>query len=119
MATRRPRTAGPHDEPPVNEVRLVGRVSAIDAPKELPSGDLLVVLRLVVPRPAGRAGARVDAIDVTCWSARTRRAAGRVKVGDTVGVAGALRRRFFRSAGGAVSRYEVEADSLAKVAGAG
>lgn len=36
----------------VNEVRLVGRVSADVEQRELPSGDLLVSVRVVVGRPA-------------------------------------------------------------------
>jgi len=41
-----------------NTVRLVGRVSAPGAPRELPSGDTVHTLRVVVPRSAGagRAG---------------------------------------------------------------
>ena len=36
----------------VNTVRLVGRVSAAGEPRELPSGDVVVMLRVVVPRAA-------------------------------------------------------------------
>lgn len=97
----------------VNTVRLVGRVSAAGEPRELPSGDVVVMLRVVVPR-GGRQGKRasVDTIDVACWSARARRTAARVAVGDQVEVDGALRRRFFRTGAGVASRYEVEASAL-------
>ena len=95
----------------VNSVELVGRVSGAPEPRELPSGDDLVTLRLVVPRPGG---GPVDTIDLACWSASTRRAALRLADGDTVRVLGALRRRFFRTPGGAVSRYEVEVVRLSR-----
>ena len=90
----------------------------------MPSGDVVVLFRLVVPRPAGRrsASARgasrkavtVDTIDIACWSARTRRAALRLQEGETAEVSGSLHRRFFRAGGGAVSRYEVDAATVAR-----
>lgn len=101
----------------VNTVYLVGRVSAAPQTRELPSGDLLLQFRVVVRRRASRrrgtAGrATVDAIDIACWSARTRAAAARVAEGDVVEVDGSLRRRFFATGTGRVSRYEVEADRV-------
>ena len=96
-----------------NSVRLVGRVSAAGEPRELPSGDTVHVLRVVVPRTAagGRRGG-VDTIDVACWSPGVRRTAARLDVDDHVEVEGSLRRRFFRSGAGVGSRYEVEARRL-------
>lgn len=103
---------------PRNEVRLSGRISAIGEPSTLPSGDVVVNLRLVVPRehPVGRSGGTpearspgVDTIDVACWTPATRRAAGRVGIGGMAEVTGVLRRRFFRTGGRPGSRYEVEA----------
>ncbi|GAA4405311.1 hypothetical protein GCM10023168_18890 [Fodinibacter luteus] len=108
----------------VNSVRLVGRVTARGEPRELPSGDVVVTLRVVVPRSGrrrspGEAGARgdprratVDTIDVACWSAACRRAAARCGVDDHVEVEGSLRRRFFRAGASVASRYEVEASRL-------
>jgi single-strand DNA-binding protein len=102
----------------VNEVRLVGRLSADPQERELPSGDQVVQLRVVVPREPGSGGGggagRVDTIDVACWSARTRRTSGRLHRGDVVEVAGVLRRRFFRAGAATVSRYEVEAGRVAR-----
>jgi single-strand DNA-binding protein len=106
-----------------NEVRLVGRVSGEVEERELPSGDRLAQLRVVVPRPAGAGGgngaaagaARVDTIDVACWTGRVRQAARRMGAGDRVEVVGALRRRFFRTGAGTASRYEVEADSVRRL----
>jgi single-strand DNA-binding protein len=93
-----------------NEVLLVGRLAAAAEPRVLPSGDLLVAFRLVVAR-TGRSRPRsptVDTVDCTGWRAPVRREAGRWSPGDVVEVTGALRRRFWRTATGPVSRYEVE-----------
>lgn len=120
---------------PTNEVQLVGRVSGDPAERELPSGDRVVQLRVVVPRAARRprpskdAGAdsgqgartgqrqrtQVDTIDVACWTARARAAALRLSDGSGVQVGGALRRRFFQAGSGRASRYEVEASSVRRV----
>jgi single-strand DNA-binding protein len=117
----------PGGPPGANEVHLVGRVSAEPVEQQLPSGDRLVTLRLVVPRGRGRprgasaasgqGGPTVDTIDVACWSARTRTSAMRLAAGEQVEVGGALRRRFFRAGGSAVSRYEVEATSVRRLRG--
>ena len=101
----------------VNEVTVCGRISGVPEERELPSGDTVVQLRLVVPRSGSRAragggGATVDTIDVACWTKALQRKAVRLKPGDLVTVRGALRRRFWRSPGGPASRYEVEATSL-------
>ena len=101
----------------VNQVRLVGRVSATGEPRELPSGDTVHTWRLVVPREVRRDRDRagVDTIDVACWTAGARRAAGRLAVDDHVEVEGSLRRRFFRAGAGVASRYEVEARTVRRV----
>ncbi|MEO7752619.1 MAG: single-stranded DNA-binding protein [Terracoccus sp.] len=111
-----------------NEVVLAGRLSAQAEERELPSGNHLVTLRVVIPRKGARrrragpegGGARpvgVDTIDVVCWTAVTRRAALRLSAGDIVSVEGALRRRFFGGPTGRQSRYEVEASALRRVGG--
>jgi single-strand DNA-binding protein len=113
-----------------NEVHLQGRVAAVAEERELPSGDHLVSLRVIVPRdpgtrrPKGRGESvtkgraqTVDTIDLVCWTAQTRRAATRLGAGDLVEVRGALRRRFFGGAGGRQSRYEVEVALLRRVSG--
>lgn len=108
--------------PAVNEVRIVGRISTGAEEHELPSGDVLVSLRVVVPRPASRTvGDRrrprvpVDTIEVACWSAMTRRRALKLEGGELVEVTGSLRRRFYRAGTVSLSRYEVEARTLRKV----
>lgn len=100
-----------------NTVRLVGRVTSLDPPRELPSGDVVHTLRVTVPRPRTRGRDRpgVDTLDVACWSASTRRAAARLVVGTRVEVEGALRRRFFRAGVSAASRYEVEASRIRRL----
>ncbi|WP_252973996.1 single-stranded DNA-binding protein [Janibacter melonis] len=95
----------------VNEVRLVGRVSGEPTVRTLPSGDEVVTLRVVVSRTDGRP---VDTIDLACWSARSRRAAQHLVDGTRVEVEGSLRRRFYRTPGGAASRYEVEVRRLVR-----
>lgn len=115
----KPAAGGQHPGPAQtdNTVLLRGRVSGKEEQRELPSGDHVRMLRVVVPRPPrrGRAAA-VDTIDVACWSASTRRVADRVDVGECVAVSGSLRRRFFKTGAGVTSRYEVEAASLQRVA---
>lgn len=117
------------DEAGSNEVRLRGRVAARPEERELPSGDRLVLLRIVVPRdPAARGRRRptaegsvgtrvqtVDTIDLVCWTTATRRSASRLDAGDHVEVQGALRRRFFGGPSGRQSRYEVEVAALRRV----
>lgn len=114
-ATSSPRVGSEH----VNEVRLTGRVSGAPTDKELPSGDVLVSLRVVIDRPprARRAVDRreVDTIDLACWSARSRASALRADEGDLVEVHGSLRRRFYRAGGAVASRYEVEVRSLRRI----
>ena len=98
-----------------NEVLLVGRVSAAAVAVELPSGDQLTSFRLVVDRGPSRRPARegartptIDTFDCVAWTAALQRAALGWEPGDTVEVAGAARRRFFRAGGGVQSRFEIE-----------
>lgn len=96
-----------------NEVLLVGRLSTPPTERELPSGDPLVMFRVVVDRPAARRGeparrATVDTLECVAWTAALRRAACAWSAGDVLEVQGALRRRFWRSPGGLGSRYEIE-----------
>lgn len=109
----------------LNEVHLVGRVSAPPERRVMPSDDELVSFRLVVDRgpspkvTSDRRRPTVDVIDIACWSARTRRSALKLQPDDVVRVTGSLRRRFWKAGGAAVSRHEVEAASLCKVRVAG
>lgn len=99
---------------PLNEVRLVGRLAAPAEERTLPSGDVCMTWRLVVPRAAdarrteGVRAVTVDTIDCTAWTAPQREAARLLVAGQHVALQGALRRRFWRGAHGPASRYEVE-----------
>ncbi|HSK25864.1 MAG TPA: single-stranded DNA-binding protein [Jiangellales bacterium] len=111
-----------------NEVQLVGRVAADPVETELPSGDRVVAVRLVVRRPEDANGRRrraatagplrpaVDTLECSAWPAGLRRTVKRWEAGDVVEVSGALRRRFWRAAGGPQSRYEVELTAARRVA---
>jgi single-strand DNA-binding protein len=105
----------------VNEVRLVGRVSQVPEQRVLPSGDVLWTFRVVVPRPGSSGRTTVDAIECAAWSSRARRSVASWRPDDVVEVSGAVRRRFFRTAGGAASRVEVEVSrgKLIRRAGSG
>ena len=94
----------------VNEVRLVGRLSRDPEMRVLPSGDQMWTFRVVVPRvdPPTQSRATVDALDCAVWGGRSRRTVASWRVGDVVEVSGVVRRRFFRSGAGAVSRVEIE-----------
>jgi single-strand DNA-binding protein len=94
----------------VNTVNLLGRLAADPEARDLPSGDLLLTFRVVVDRADTAAGQRrqVDTIDCAAWTGRVQRTVQSWSAGDVVSVEGHLRRRFRRSAGGAVSRVEVE-----------
>ena len=108
------------DTAAVNEVRLRGRLGAAPEQRVLPSGDTVVSFRLVVDRPvrptASGSSARVDTLDCTAFRADVRRRCLRWAAGDVVEVEGSLRRRFFRAAGGAASRYDVEVVAASRVA---
>lgn len=107
----------------VNEVRLVGRVSQAPEERVLPSGDSLWTFRVVVPRPAVRAGSRqtVDALECAVWGGRVRRSVASWAEGDLVEVTGSVRRRFFRAGAAAASRVEIEVSGgrLIRRAGSG
>lgn len=115
--TRTPAHKSAPEADSCNEVTLVGRVSAAPERRELPSGDQLVTLRVVVDRPPhkGTHKRAVDVIDVACWTRRTQRSAAGLEPDDGVRVEGALRRRFFAAGGARTSRYEVEAIRLVRV----
>lgn len=101
----------------VNEVLLVGRLAAEAVEREMPSGDLLTQFRLVVDRPAeARRSASVDTLDCGSWRADVRRSLASWTAGDVVEVHGAVRRRFWQTAGGAVSRYEIEVQRARRIA---
>ena len=97
---------------PGNVVRLRGRLSSGPTERRLPSGSVVVGVRLSVPRepsPMTR-GSRLltDWVDCSAWGPAQRRTIGRWREGDVVEVEGALRRRSSRGPAGFVTRVEVE-----------
>ena len=100
-------------ESPVNTVTLLGRLTAAPEERELPSGDVICTFRVSVPRRGrtpmtARSRQATDWVDCVAGGARARRAVRGWAAGDTVRVEGALRRRFYRTAGSANTRLEVE-----------
>ncbi len=98
-------------------VLLVGRVSSTPEPRVLPSGDEICSVRIVVRRPP--APARADDSDrparptsdwfvCTAWGARERRTLAGWVIGDEIEIEGLLRRRHYRTPGGASSLVEIE-----------
>jgi len=101
---------------PINEVRLVGRVTSLAIEKELPSGDKVVEFRVVIGRGKIRNGKKeVDSLDIAAWSARARKAALAVKIDTWVEVKGSVRRRFWRAPTGLASRWQVEASEVVRL----
>jgi single-strand DNA-binding protein len=93
----------------VNEVRLVGRLSAVPAELTLPSGDTLWTFRLVVERgDGGGRGQQLDTLDCAVWGGRVKRSVPSWSEGDMVEVTGAIRRRFYAAGAAKVSRYQIE-----------
>lgn len=109
-----------------NHIELEGRLSRPPEEKELPSGDRLVLLRVVVRRPDG---SRVDSIEVAVGpppSRGRRRAPGQALTrtvdraaalgeGDRVRVSGHVERRFWRAGGGSRTRLQVVAAEVEPV----
>ena len=87
----------------LNDVALRGWVTTLGSERELPSGDLVVQLRIAITRPEGG----VDTIDLESWSAKTRRTALSLKDGEWVEISGSIRRRFWKSGTGLASRWQV------------
>jgi len=99
-----------------NEVSLMGRLAADPVSTELPSGDVVVSLRVIVDRDIrARRPPSVDTIDCCAWSPRARRSVSSWHPGDIVEIEGALRRRFWQGSTGPASRYEVEVRKARRV----
>ena len=113
MPTTRSTETDP-DDTHGSTVTLRGRVTGLPEERTLPSGDVLVTFRISVPRrptPLGKGSRQTsDWVECVAAAARIRRGVATWSVGDEVQVDGVLRRRFYRSEGGAGgSRLEVEA----------
>jgi single-strand DNA-binding protein len=102
----------------LNEVRLVGRLNAAPVERELPSGETVVIARLVVERAPGTGPRRrqtVDVLDCSGWLPRVQRAMRGWSQGDLVDVRGSVRRRFFSVGGRTAARVEIEVSSARRV----
>jgi single-strand DNA-binding protein len=95
----------------LNDVALRGWVTTLGSERELPSGDLVVQLRIAITRPEGG----VDTIDLESWSAKTRRTALSLKDGEWVEVSGSIRRRFWKSGTGLASRWQVVTSEIKRL----
>ena len=95
-----------------NEVRLVGRSSGQALEKELPSGDKVVEMRIVIARD-NRDG--YDTLDIALWSGSLRKRALSLKDDEWIEVVGALRRRFWKTGNVVASRWQVEGRELTRV----
>jgi single-strand DNA-binding protein len=101
-----------------NEVLLVGRLSAPAEERTLPSEAVMCTFMVVVDRLDSelRSRQRVDVLSCVAWTPRLRRQVLAWSEGDVVEIRGALRKRFFRTGGGATgSRVEVEVGSARRV----
>jgi single-strand DNA-binding protein len=109
--------SSPDPAAPLNEVRLRGRISALEE-TTMPSGDPVVRFRVVVARtePRRTGGALVDALDCSALPAAARRVLVRAGVDAVVEVSGVLQRRWSRAGG---SRVVVEVRTASRVAAAG
>lgn len=96
----------------INECRFVGRLSASAAERTFPSGDVVAIFRLIVPREEV---GRVDALDCRVEAAGVRKRVMALETGASIEVQGSLHRRFWRSAQGPASKYEVLVRSMRKV----
>ena len=95
-----------------NEILVVGRVTSTASERALPSGDVIQSVNVTVDRADG-----YDVVKCTAWAARMQRTLCSWQKGDVVEVAGALRSRYWRAAGGGVgSAAEVEVQRAKRLA---
>lgn len=85
---------------------LVGRLARPAEPRDLPSGDRLVLYEVTIPRETGRA----ETVPVVWIGAPA--SAEDYDLDEKVVVVGRVRRRFFTSGGATQSKTEVVADAV-------
>lgn len=99
-----------------NHVQLLGELTAPAAHRTLRNGMIIVTWRLLVHRVLVQPGGpSSDTIDCLSMAPATRRSAPTWQVGDLISCEGALRRRFWRSGPGTISRCEVEVNRARRV----
>jgi len=102
-----------------NSVVLCGRVAKEAVERELPSGDTLMTVRVIVRRSRRarrKSRVSVDAFECVAWTRKLQRSLTSLAPDDVVEVRGELRRRFRRVDGVPMSRFEVELTSCTRVA---
>ncbi len=103
-----------------NDVVLRGRLPAAPELRPLPSGDTLLVFKLVVRREKPRPRApKSDVITCVSYLPAVQRYAAAWVAEDVVEVEGTLQRRFWRTSTGTAVAYEVNCRRGRKVAKAG
>ena len=91
-----------------NDVVLRGRLSSPPELRPLPSGDTLLVSKLVVRRESPRPrGPKSDVITCVSYLPTLQRYAAAWTADDVVEVEGSLQRRFWRTPTGTAIAYEV------------
>lgn len=102
---------------PVNEVHLVGRLSAHVQIRTLPSGDELTSFSVIVDRPARdrRGSTTVDTINCVTTRPRISSRVQSLDPGALLEAWGTLRRRFWRTTAGLGSSTEVEVTRIVRV----
>lgn len=99
-----------------NAIALVGEVTVVASDRTLASGLRVVSWRLTVRRTfVFPGGPTFDAIDCVAWQPAISDKVVLWGVGDLVSCEGFLRRRFWRSERGTVSRCEVEVHSARRM----
>lgn len=96
----------------MNHCTFQGRLSGDPLERTLPSGDVIVAFRLVVPRTNQ---SRVDTIDCAVSTVKLRKVLLRLAAGTELSVEGQLHRRFWKIPSGVASRYEVEVSAVQRV----
>jgi single-strand DNA-binding protein len=100
-----------------NDVVLRGRLSAPPQLRALPSGDRLLLFKLVVRREQARPrGPKSDVITCVSYLPAVQRYAMGWTCEDVVEVEGTLQRRFWRTPTGTAVAYEVNCRRGGKVA---
>lgn len=96
----------------LNSVLIRGRVSSLGIEKIMPSQDRVVEFRIVINRET-RSG--VDVLDIGAWNSKARRKALTLKVDEWVEIQGSIHRRFWQSAHGLASRWQIEASEITRI----
>jgi single-strand DNA-binding protein len=97
-----------------NAVSLCGSLAEPAEERQLAGGVQVVRWTLRIPRGPDRAGS--DLIDCVAVDCQLQQQAVQWPPGMTLVVAGALRRRFFRTGGRTTTRVEVEAHQVTELA---